>query len=444
MEAHRERAAKSGPRPVEELETLERTVSAFDGPGVVAEWGEAALENFIRDRDLQVTAGTHEYAQLKAEHRLALRNYYQFLVEHDRSLRSGGAGREQQAIAAPEKAGTGTLRELVDQYAVHTDRENRGTQKTRNERLRHMDLLFEILGETTATESIGWTEARKVRETLAALPLHRTKLKATRDKPIAEVLAQPGGKRLHVRTINKHLVSYASMFRWAVQNGYVGLNPFKGLAFDTTNANEEDPRIPFSSGQLAAIRTALLEGNVSAHHKWGALIGMHLGARLNEISQLHLDDISCRDGIWCFDINAKDKATTRKRLKNRQSARIVPVHPALLEFGLLDYMEEMRARSGNVRLFPQLPYTVSDGYGRNLGRWFNSAFLPNLGMKTEQLSFHSLRHSMVDRLVAADVSQAHVMAIVGHEPGTTTLKVYNRNGFPAKQLLEALGKIVIG
>lgn len=70
----------------------------------------------------------------------------------------------------------------------------------------------------------------------------------------------------------------------------------------------------------------------------------------------------------------------------------------------------------------------------------NESLLPDLGLKTGQLTFHSFRHTMVGKLSAASVPQEHVMAIVGHEPGTTTLKVYNRNGFPPKLLLVALEK----
>lgn len=108
----------------------------------------------------------------------------------------------------------------------------------------------------------------------------------------------------------------------------------------------------------------------------------------------------------------------------------------------MDYFERMKAKPGNDRLFPQLSYSKSDGYGRNLGRWVNESLLPDLNIKTDQLTFHSFRHTMVRKLIAADVSQAHIMAIVGHEPGTTTLSTYNRNGFPPNLLIAALTKAI--
>jgi len=116
----------------------------------------------------------------------------------------------------------------------------------------------------------------------------------------------------------------------------------------------------------------------------------------------------------------------------------------LVEYGFLKYVEEMRAKAGNQRLFPQLTYSSDEGYGRNLGRWFNERLLPDLGLKTDQLTFHSLRHSMVNRLVAAKTPEAHLIAIVGHEPGTTATRFYNGLGFPPRLLLDALEKIDLG
>ena len=234
---------------------------------------------------------------------------------------------------------------------------------------------------------------------------------------------------LHVRSINKYLNTYSGLFGWAVQNGYCKENPFGGLVLNTTKAiAEDDERTAFLDVQMSQILSALLsDQSVKPHHRWGTLIAAHTGARLNEVAQLHLDDVYEKDGVWCFDINQTGET---KRLKNRQSKRIVPVHPKLTEYGFLTYLESVSSMKGNTRLFPQLTYSASDGYGRNLGRWVNEQLLPNLGIKTRQLTFHSLRHTVIGKLNAAEVQQSHVMALVGHEPGTTTMKVYNRNGFP--------------
>jgi hypothetical protein len=49
-----------------------------------------------------------------------------------------------------------------------------------------------------------------------------------------------------------------------------------------------------------------------------------------------------------------------KRLKTPHSKRTTPVHPALIELGLLDHVERQR-RKGEVRLFPEMKMIVSLG-----------------------------------------------------------------------------------
>lgn len=442
---HREAALANGPRREEELETHEHYISLFDQGKVKRSVVELAFDSFLVDKGLSLSKEAPHYAQAASEHGLASRDFRQYVVDYNRSLKDGAAAPRTAtvgpgAVAAPRH----TLRAVLDAYASEMVLEKRGTAKTQKRRARHMAFLCEVLGGEADLSKIGFPESRKVKATLTALPPHRTKKVETRGKTLEQLLEAPAEATLHVRTINSHLTTYAGFFRWAKQNGYVTETPFLGLAYNAQNANDDDPRVPFTMDQLVRIRDAVLAPSraVLPHHKWGTLIGMHLGARVNEIAQLHLSDIIQRDAIWCFDINANDKAATKKQLKNKQSARVVPIHPFLLSIGFLGYVQEQRS-NGETRLFPDFTHTVDGGYGRSLSRWFNETLLPSLELKTKQHVFHSLRHSMVQQLFAAEVTEAHVMAIVGHEPGTTTLKVYNRNGFPPEQLLSDLSKVVI-
>lgn len=346
---------------------------------------------------------------------------------------------EPQAQTASQVKGT-VLAEAVAEFTADAKTEKRWTAKTEGEKQEHIDLLYEILGKDRPVNEIGYNEGRTVQKVLRAYPVNRHKAAETRGKALDQILALTGVRTIHPLTINKYLQTYKSLFNWSKRVGLCTDNPFDGLSLRTSKVNEVEPRIPFSDAALTTIRDALTASDreIPEHHKWGALIALYTGARLNEVAQLHLADIGPVDGVPSFNINADGPV---KKLKNKWSKRIVPIHPKLVEYGLLDYIRDVQMERSNTRLLHQLTYTVSDGYGRNLGRWFNEAFLPNIGLKTKQHTFHSLRHSMIERLIAADVQQAHIMAIVGHEPGTTTLKTYNRNGFPMSQLLSALEKV---
>jgi integrase len=79
--------------------------------------------------------------------------------------------------------------------------------------------------------------------------------------------------------------------------------------------------------------------------------------RLNEACQLYLDDIRQDNaGIWFISINddAEDKS-----LKTKASEREVPIHSKLIEFGFLNYVNQVRTL-GHKRLFPELNYREAD------------------------------------------------------------------------------------
>ncbi len=140
-------------------------------------------------------------------------------------------------------------------------------------------------------------------------------------------------------------------------------------------------RKPFTVEQTQLIYKELTENTSGLvrleSHKWGSLIGMFTGARLNEICQLEIADIQEDNGIWVFNIT--DEGDNKKRVKADASRRKVPIHSKLIRLGLHEFV---KSRSGSERLFPDYNYNSNGGYGRNLGRWFNeTAFLPKLGIK---------------------------------------------------------------
>jgi len=441
--------------PLNALEAASLRITLSEGPDDNSTSLEAhsqlfALDSMIVDQVLTqqgqpTTLTPLERQMLIREYRRANVAYAEAVLKHDEKSHGysfqndmeGGNSSPSSTIPAQGP----TLSEVVGDFFKYAAVEGRWIEKTKGEKSEHIDLLYEAVGRELAIADFGRTKARKLRDILVAYPVNRFKMPQTKNKTLDELANLTGVKTLHPRTINKYLQTYSGLFGWAKQNGYVAENPFAGLNLGTGKLNTEEPRLPFPDAAVKLIANTLTDParELPAHHKWGSLIALYSGARLNEVAQLDLDDLRQVDGVWCIDINAQGPT---KKLKNAASRRKVPIHPQLISLGLLDYAAKVRRQGSSQRLFPQFTYTSSDGYGRNLGRWFNESLLPSLGLKTKQLTFHSLRHTVIERLIAADVSQAHIMAIVGHEPGTTTLKTYNRNGFPPTLLLAALERIL--
>lgn len=438
----------AGPLSGADRELLQTTVDIAelelaDGPINPANDDKQALE-FAKLYGASIEIGTPLFDTFKRTFRQAHRDYAKSVLAYsddaERFNFSPAGAPQPQAPAA--QIDSYTLEYLVAEFWKVAQREKRWTTKTEGERLEHINLLYERLGKNTQVSSIGRPQANDMKNVLMSYPANRHKAMATRGKSLAEVIEMPGMKKLHSLTINKYLNSFNGLFNWAVRSGHCQTNPFEGLSLRTDKVNQQPPRTGFTEAQLQTVMKAVLtlSDSQSEQHKWGTLIAIHSGARLNEIAQLHIEDVRQVDGVWCFDIN--QKAGTLKKLKNAASQRLVPIHPQLIEYGFLAYLDDVKSAPGNERLFPRFTYSKSDGYGRNLGRWVNESLLPDLDIKTKQLTFHSFRHTMVGKLFAAEVPEAHVMALVGHEHGTTTLKTYNRGGFPMRLLLAALEKVL--
>lgn len=148
---------------------------------------------------------------------------------------------------------------------------------------------------------------------------------------------------------------------------------------------------------------------------WLPLIAAFTGARLNEITQLRTIDLREDRGIWVFDFTAQGEG---QRLKTASSARIVPVHPQLVDLGLVRFKEEVELRGGS-ELFDLIP--KKDGSrSPAASRWFVK-FLKSIGIKEDsgpgggdRGGMHRWRHTATDALRRADVTQYDIAAALGH------------------------------
>ncbi|MEC7188461.1 MAG: site-specific integrase [Pseudomonadota bacterium] len=124
---------------------------------------------------------------------------------------------------------------------------------------------------------------------------------------------------------------------------------------------------------------------------WVPLIGFYTGMRLQEILQLHVTDIYQSQDYWLIDLN---ETHADKKLKTDQSKRVIPMHPDLVEIGLISFKERQEEK-GRERLFPDATLSGDGTYSSTYPKWF-SRYLRNIGIKTDKTSFHSFRHNMKD------------------------------------------------
>jgi integrase len=218
-------------------------------------------------------------------------------------------------------------------------------------------------------------------------------------------------------SVNKYLRRCGALFTWGKRHGYCHENPFGGLAI-RRECRPHQLRERFTIEELAKLfDPANLHRDMRKSYMfWLPWLGLLTGARLEELCQLHLDDIRQEGGVWVFDINAKDE----KRLKTLSSERLAPVHPRLVELGLLDHVEMLRGR-GEKRLFPELDHR-RDGYGQTASKWFGR-YRERLGIDKP---FHSLRHTFIDELHQLGADHKKIAALVGHADESMTGGRYSK------------------
>lgn len=189
---------------------------------------------------------------------------------------------------------------------------------------------------------------------------------------------------------------------------------------------------------------------------WLPLIGYFTGARTNEIAQLDTADIREIDGHPCFDFCPDDpKAFEAKRVKTLE-ARQVPIHPKLIEIGLLDYVKDQRQAKQKKLFGDGLTYLPprddetdhnKEGWAKAASKFFNEApkgYLIEIGVHKahDGKSLYSFRHTLETNLGHAKrdgkpIDQSIIDAITGHAPETIAAQNYD-DGATIKQMLDAL------
>jgi integrase len=253
---------------------------------------------------------------------------------------------------------------------------------------------------------------------------------------VDEVIASKPKKTLTVTTINKYIRRLSGFFNYAVRNGYMLVNPAEGMKIKTQQRADQE-REAYTIEDLQKLFDA--DGFKRGKHsycRWAPLIALYSGCRLEEICQLHLDDIRQEEGVWVFDINDKNE----KRLKTRSSARLVPIHLRLIDLGLLEYVEKLRA-SGENRLFPELRQR-RDGYGQTVSKWFQR-YKKICGI-SEGKTFHSFRHTFITHLKHKQVDPFMIHELDGHTIESETMGRYGKRYTPEILLREAIEKIDYG
>lgn len=345
------------------------------------------------------------------------------------------APRIATAVSAKRNSNSPTLAALSKLYIEEGKRGGTWRQGSTEEVERALSDLFELIGDMPA-RAFDPHQARLLKERLSLCPQYFGLRPEFKGKTLKQVVESGGTyKTITAVTVNNRLRKLTAFLNWCKTNGYVTDNPLTGMKVMTGSAKEA--RLSFDRHDLAALLNHEALRKESGKHPWRywlPLLGRFTGARLEELCQLRVDDLIEQQGIQCIRI---DDSREGQNLKNASSRRVLPLHPSLIELGLLQFAESVRT-AGADRLFPELE-AVRGKLGHAPSKWFGR-YKMKLGITDPRKTFHSFRHTFIDDLRDAGMQDSLIKRMVGHEDSSVTFGIYGSRT-PFKAMVEALGHL---
>jgi integrase len=265
--------------------------------------------------------------------------------------------------------------------------------------------------------------------------------------------------RVSITTVvERYRYGLNKFIRWAIdKRHYLGEAP--QFVCEDENNTSALPRDAFDDDELIElISQALFTGCAGAHRiwvkgkyflqnhlYWAYLILIFSGMRPGEVGQLRCADIVSDGETYFFDLrpfNARKGRVAIKDLRNLKTnaaGRVVPIHPLLIELGLLDRIRELESIDEK-RLFPEWEmFTRGDGtvrWSQPITKSWQYIKKHVLKILRKDLTLYSLRHMAADWLDNAGIAQRTRDRILGHSSGVPGR--YGSNGPPKAGQVSAI------
>nr|WP_241020823.1 site-specific integrase [Burkholderia sp. Ac-20344] len=215
----------------------------------------------------------------------------------------------------------------------------------------------------------------------------------------------------------------------------LGTNPFAGAKYNRKavrrDADPEALRDAYTADELNRLYASRVyvhghrpgKGGREAAY-WVPLLGLHSGARLEDLCRLRTRDVVQRAGVWCLHLHDTKR---EHRTGEGSTMRYVPVHRTLVRLGWLDYV---RAQDADGLLFPHLKPNKYGQLGATWSTWFNEYLDTDVGLADPRLDFHSFRHTFKVFGQLSGIDGAVIEELLGHAPDDW----YGRNEGTEKRL----------
>lgn len=311
------------------------------------------------------------------------------------------------------------LSELIEEYCAALQKEKPADEGTRKRYRDTLDTMLQLLGDREVS-CYSKQDLVVLKAKLYRWPANIHKLEELRGKTAAEILRQKPAKTLDKRTVDsKYMDKITAVFQYAFRHNLIAVDVGQNVVKSVTVAEKKaGRRKPYDIEDLKKIFAALPVHPERPHLAWVPLIAAYSGARHGEICSLKIGDVHLNHRIpYLLVTEEDDNGVVVTNIRGEVSRRIVPLHPLLLEMGLLQFVARRKAL-GKELLFDlrkkgdaeSIPLT-GDYYGQSFES-YNRKHVTNDLRK----SFYSFRFTLHKALQLKGVSPELCFAITGHLP----------------------------
>jgi integrase len=353
-------------------------------------------------------------------------------VDGAQTVAAGSTAVSASEKPTPDTSTTSTMR-MSELLALHMGNLRQGTKHASDcsrDRAYAMHFVIDLLGDC-ALAAVTPHDAIAVADALAVWPRRKQNLRHLDGLSVSAVAQRAKREKLpaiSAGTQFKHLTHINAFMNWAVVAGEVPENPFRHIKLSRYKRDERGKILKkkdtFSVADLRKIFDPVhLAAHDAPHKFWAPLIAHRTGMRVNEIAQLHLDDVCHKpyldeDGVerevLVFNIGAHRDGQS---VKTNYSIRDIPVPEVLRNLGFERYLEDVR-ESGSEWLFPGLIWEEG-GPGRTVSQWFNDSHLRKAcQIKSPRKTLHCFRHNLTTLMERAGIPESIRQSVNGHSPGT--------------------------
>jgi hypothetical protein len=219
------------------------------------------------------------------------------------------------------------------------------------------------------------------------------------------------GEKMAPMTVQQHLIQLKALANFAVNKDMITANPAEKITYSAR------PKIKVRAFTDAEARVVLeaVRKETTDYKRWLPWVCCFTGCRLDEPAGAAVTDVEQIGSYWLLNVRL-DHRHKGASIKNESSIRKVPLHPALIREGFLNYV---RGLPKGGPLFPSLKPDVFGSKGGNATKRIGpivrglAELMPSLADKDLSPS-HSWRHRLHNECRRLRMRQDVEDALIGH------------------------------